>query len=83
MPSRPQLLAAAIGQVVDVRGSIPLGRAVHVPSELDALHVMQPPVQALLQQTPSTQKPLAQSPAHEQAWPTAFFVPDESHEAAS
>ena len=80
MPSRPQLLTGDVGQVEAVRGEAPPGRALHVPSEPDALHVMQPPVQALLQQTPSTQNPLEQSAAQEQAWPAAFFAPGEPHE---
>jgi hypothetical protein len=40
-----------------------------------ALHVSQPPLQALLQQNPSTQKPLAHCEAVVQAWP--FFLTQE------
>jgi hypothetical protein len=38
------------------------------------LHDLHVSVQALLQQTPSTQKPLAQSPAHPQAAPLAPVI---------
>ncbi len=41
-------------------GSVPAGMAAQVPSAPAALHCSQVPVQAVLQQTPSTQKPLEQ-----------------------
>jgi hypothetical protein len=82
VPSSPQLLAGDIGQVAAVRGGAPPGRGVQVPSEPEALQVRQPPVQALLQQTPSTQNPLAQSDAHEQACPAVFLAPEDSQAAS-
>jgi hypothetical protein len=42
------------------RGSLPATALVQLPAAPGALHCWQPPAQALLQQTPSTQKPLAQ-----------------------
>jgi hypothetical protein len=49
------------------RGSAPATTLVQVPGV--ALHCWQPPAQAVLQQTPSTQKPLAQVPFDAQAAP--------------
>jgi hypothetical protein len=43
-----------------------------VPSELDRAQLRQLPVQAVAQQTPSAQKPLAHSPPAAQGWPSAF-----------
>ena len=42
---------------------LPAARTVHVPIEPRALHTSHPPSHALSQQEPSTQLPLAQSPA--------------------
>jgi len=46
---------------------------VQVPTEPARLQVVQVPVQALLQQTPPTQKPDWQALGVAQAWPTASF----------
>jgi hypothetical protein len=54
-------------------GSVPVGIALHVPFATPffvAEHAWQSPVHAVLQQTPSTQKPLVHSPAATQAFPT-------------
>ena len=56
------------------RGVEPAGTKAHTPGELGVLQDLQVPVQALLQQRPSTQKPLAQSPAQPQARPLALCM---------
>ena len=43
------------------RGAVPLGMLEHVPTLPDRLQLRQPSVQAVSQQTPSTQNPLVQS----------------------
>src|SRR4051812_47824683 len=63
LPSNEQVLAAAASQSPGVRGFAPLERATHVLSDPVWPQVRQPPVHASLQQTPSTQKLLAQSEA--------------------
>ena len=75
VPSDPQSLAAVATQALAVRGLPPGSMPMHVPADSSAVHVIQPAVQAVLQQTPSTQKPLAQSPAQAQAWPLIFPLP--------
>jgi hypothetical protein len=74
VPSKPHVVLSAAWQAEAVRGGMPEGRNVHVPIESDALHVLQDSLQALLQQRPSTQKLLAQSPSQVQAWPFGFLV---------
>jgi hypothetical protein len=66
-PSSPQV----DGSVAEhsARGSVPASAALHVPRLFVAAQVWQLPVQAVLQQTPSTQKPLAQSAVAAQAVP--------------
>jgi hypothetical protein len=54
----PQVETACFGQSEALRGWSPDDRLVQVPSEPLSAQVMQPPAQALLQQTPSAQKPL-------------------------
>jgi hypothetical protein len=84
LPSSPQVETLAAGQVAGSRGATPTGTKLQVPTApwtLQALHVS---VQAEEQQTPSTQKPLAQSAAQPQAAP--FVLPPPSpaaHEIAS
>jgi hypothetical protein len=51
------------------RGSVPGSAFLHVPRLLVAAQVWQLPLHAVSQQTPSTQKPLAQSPVTTQAVP--------------
>jgi hypothetical protein len=60
---------------VDMRQVVPLGYSEQVPTEpgmLQASHT--PPLQEVLQQTPSTQLPEAHWLAAEQAAPLAFFT---------
>lgn len=57
------------------RGGSPAATNVQVPGAEIVLHALHVSVQALLQQTPSTQKPLAQSPLQPQAVPFVFLVP--------
>jgi hypothetical protein len=60
-PSSPHVDAADAEH--SPRGLVPAAALMHVPTEPTSPQVWQVPPQALLQQTPSTQKPLAQSPA--------------------
>jgi hypothetical protein len=54
---------------------LPEANGVQVPEEL---HTSHPPVHAVLQHTPSAQKPLAQSELARQDWPLIFtHAPDE------
>jgi len=82
LPSRPQLLAGEAGQADACRGSAPLVRGKQVPAEPSAEQVMQAAVQAWLQQTPSTQNPLAHSLAHPQDRPAVFLVAEGLQEAS-
>jgi hypothetical protein len=66
-PSLPQVVAALASH--SIRGSVPGSAAMHVPTLPDCAHVWQVPPQALLQQTPSTQKPLPHSAVVTQAVP--------------
>jgi hypothetical protein len=50
----------------------PFGTGEHTPGELGALQVLHVSVQALLQQTPSAQKPLWQSPPQLHGCPLGF-----------
>jgi hypothetical protein len=63
LPVLPQALEPAGEQVggTVTRGAVPLGMFEQVPTLLDRLQLWQPSVQALSQQTPSTQNPLVQS----------------------
>ena len=66
---------SVFGQTEGDRGGSPAATNVQVPGAeivLQALHVS---LQAVLQQTPSAQKPLAQSPSQPQAAPFVFLVP--------
>ena len=74
VPSKPQLDGSEAGQVLVERGVEPAGTNAQTPGELGVLQDLQVPVQALLQQRPSTQKPLAQSPAQPQARPLALCM---------
>jgi len=47
---------------------------VHVPAVPASAHDRQLPVQALMQQVPCSQKPLAQSPGAEQVAPLGFLA---------
>jgi hypothetical protein len=77
LPSSPQLGAALAGQSLALRGSSPFALGTQTPSDPDWLQVRQLDLlHASLQQTPSTQKPLAQSPAQLQDWPAVFLAPE-------
>src|SRR3954468_14741820 len=67
IPVGPQLVAGVATQTL--RGSVPAATGAQVPTEPERLQVVQRPVHAVLQQTPSTQKPLAHSPVAEQLPP--------------
>jgi hypothetical protein len=58
VPSSPQVEASALGQTLAARGGRPLGTNEQVPGDCGVLHALQVSVQAVLQQTPSTQNPL-------------------------
>jgi len=53
---------------------------VQVPRDPATLQASQAPVQLVLQQYPSTQRPLEHSAAAEQVWPLAFFGTHEAPE---
>jgi hypothetical protein len=75
VPSSPHVETSALGQTLAVRGGVPFGTNEQVPGDAVVLHALHVSAQAVLQQTPSTQNPLAQSPPHPQACPFAFFMP--------
>jgi len=58
VPSRPQVDSSDAGHWFAAWGALPAGTDVHVPGDPWTLHAMHVPVQAVLQQTPSTQNPL-------------------------
>ena len=74
MPSSPQLETSEIGQVAGRRGATPAGTNPQMPGEPGVLQDLQVSVQALLQQRPSTQKPLAQSPGQPHACPFVLWI---------
>jgi len=75
VPSRPQLEVSDSGQVLGRRGLSPAETKPQRPGELEVLQDLQVSVQALLQQTPSTQKPLAQSPLQPHMTPFGLRMP--------
>jgi hypothetical protein len=64
-PSRPHVDTFDWAQVDGVRGASPEGTNVHTPGALPTLQALHVSLHSLSQQTPSTQKPLTQSAAHE------------------
>jgi hypothetical protein len=74
-PSVPQVACPWSLHVLLGSGS-PAGVARHLPAWPLSLQEKQLAVQALSQQTPSAQKPVAHSPAIEQIWPAAFLPHD-------
>ncbi len=68
-------MRSLFGHSAGVRGGSPAAMKLHVPGAETVLHDLQFSVHALLQQTLSTQKPLAQSASHPQLVPFVFFVP--------
>jgi len=77
VPSFPQLVVAEAVQSLCT--SVPDTAGAHCPTVPTPSQVMQVPVQAVSQQTPSTQKPLWQSPVPPQAVP---FVSCGRHDPA-
>jgi len=73
VPSSPQVDSSDAGQRLASRGAPPAGTNEQVPGDPCTSHALQVSVQDVLQQTPSTQNPLAHSPAQPQAWP--FILP--------
>ena len=74
VPSRPQVEGSDAGQTLALRGAPPAGTNAQIPWDPALLQDLHVSVQALLQQTPSTQNPLAQSPPHPQAAPLAPLI---------
>ena len=74
MPSRPQVVTAALGHALGARGGAPFGTNEHVPGAAAVLHDLHVSLHAVLQQTPSAQNPLEQSPPHPHPCPLAFFI---------
>jgi hypothetical protein len=86
VPSRPQVEGSEAGQTPALRGASPAGTNAQIPCDPAVLQDLHVSPQALLQQTPSTQNPLAQSPPHPQATPLApliLLVPLQATAAAS
>lgn len=75
VPSSPQVDSALFGQTAGARGGSPAATKLQVPGAAIVLHDLQVSVQALLQQTPSTQNPLVQSAPHAHACPFGLGVP--------
>jgi hypothetical protein len=69
VPSSPHVETSAAGQSLASRGAPPAGTKLHSPDDPWTSHALQLSVQEVLQQTPSTQKPLWQSAAQPQAAP--------------
>jgi hypothetical protein len=75
VPSSPHVETSALGHTLAARGAAPFATNEHVPGAAVVLHALHVSAQAVLQQTPSTQNPLVQSPPHPHASPFAFFIP--------
>jgi hypothetical protein len=69
VPSRPHIATGLCAQSLAVRGAAPAATNEQTPGAEGVLHDLQASVQAPLQQTPSTQKLLAQSALQPQAEP--------------
>jgi len=63
-----------LGHTPADRGGSPAATKLQMPGAEIVLQDLHVSVQALLQQTPSTQNPLSQSPAQPQAVPLVFLV---------
>jgi hypothetical protein len=74
VPSSPQVETADIVQAPD-GSDAPLGTNEQIPGALWSLHVLHVSVQAVLQQTPSAQKPLWQSSPQPQGCPFVRRAP--------
>ena len=73
VPSSPQVATFDLGHVAADDGGLPAGTNVQIPGAPGTLQALHVSVHAVSQQTPSTQKPLWQSPPQPQACPSAFF----------
>jgi hypothetical protein len=74
VPSRPHVDGSEAGQTPALRGVPPAGTKAQIPGAPAVLQDLHVSVQALLQQTPSTQNPLAQSPSHPQPPPLTPLI---------
>jgi hypothetical protein len=75
VPSNPQVETGLCGQVSAELGATPAATKEQTPGAAGVLHDLQLSVQAVLQQTPSTQNPVAQSAAQPHAAPFALWAP--------
>jgi hypothetical protein len=75
VPSRPQVETALFEQTSGERGASPAATKLQVPGADVVLHDLQVSVQAVLQQSPSTQNPLVQSALQAHAAPLALLAP--------
>ena len=75
-------MTSLLGQMDAERGGSPAATKLHVPGAESVLQALQLSVQALLQQTPSTQKPLAQSASQPHARPLTAGVPASPEQTA-
>jgi hypothetical protein len=75
VPSSPHVEASDLGQTLGERGGSPLGTNEQVPGDCGVLHDLHASPHELLQQTPSMQNPLWQSPAQPHAWPLGRRMP--------
>jgi len=69
VPSRPQVASSDAGHWFAACGVPPAGTNAQIPGDPWTLQAMHVPVQAVLQQRPSTQNPLRQSPSQLQVSP--------------
>lgn len=82
-PSSPQVDTALLAQTPGERGGSPAATKLQVPGAAIVLHDLQVSVQAVLQQTPSTQNPLVQSAPQAHAFPFGLGVPPSRPQAAT
>jgi hypothetical protein len=82
VPSSPQVETTVFGQTSGERGGSPAATKEQVPGAETVLHDLQVSVQALLQQTPSAQKPLAQSAPQAHAVPLLLLIPPSRRQTA-
>lgn len=75
------MVRSLFGHVDAVRGGSPAAMKLQVPGAAMVLQDLQVSVQALLQQTLSTQNPLPQSASQPQGVPLVFFVPASCEQA--
>jgi hypothetical protein len=83
VPSSPQDEAGLCGQTLATFGATPAATNEQTPGAEGVLQDLQLSVQALLQQTPSTQKSLVQSELQPQAAPLVLRAPPSPHDLPS